>query len=623
MRWLALLLVMAAAADAQPRFQRFTQRTPQGRNTRGLLSDSYAFFEFAPADGAGMPAACSTTAPTGAKGEAYTYVRPGVVWCTADDFSLVQLSANVAPVMRGRSGASLGVLIEPVGQNDFLNNRDLSQATTTKTSMTCAKTATGVDGVANSATTCTASGASSTALQAIVRASAANATSMYIRRRTGTGTVSVTRDNGTTWSDITSSLTSSWKRAVCRDTEGCMGGRCIIVADLCATSANPTVGIRISTSGDAVDVDLVQNETGPQNTSPITTLGAAAPRQTPTSSYFDLPATLPVARSFSASTVAGRALQGGYMAQAYGGVSTDFMAPYALSVASDSLQDIGCAYYHGGATSQGTNTGSPQGGVWNLTCDSSSTTKSTCTNGQCTPPTATAIGDITNVTRVYIGTTAVGTATNWLGVISEVCLDGAARCAAPKQIRPSGTHIVWLGDSITFGGVSAPTRPPHELRTNYAAASSRMVQNAGWPGDTVAQMKTRWDSYIAQSGFGTLVFLGGINDLRIGTSAATTYATAVQILNDARSRGMTVVVLGVTPWKNWVEWTAGRQTETDSYNALLSAWAGANGATYVSTDSLGTGSPLALAPAYDSGDGLHPNAAGSTALAALVAGAAP
>jgi lysophospholipase L1-like esterase len=150
--------------------------------------------------------------------------------------------------------------------------------------------------------------------------------------------------------------------------------------------------------------------------------------------------------------------------------------------------------------------------------------------------------------------------------------------------------------------------------------------NGGFGGDNVAAMLVRWNAHFATQGYSTLIFLGGVNDLRAGATAAATYATAVQILAAARARGMTVVVVSVTPWGNWFEWTAGKQTETLAYNALLSAWATTNGQTYVDAYtalSAGGGTPEDLAAIYDSGDGLHPNAAGSVLLANTVGGGIP
>jgi hypothetical protein len=133
-------------------------------------------------------------------------------------------------------------LFENQSTNLVLWSRDLTNAAWTKSNMTTAQTATGADGVANSATTLTATAGNATALQAITSASSARITGCRIRRRTGSGTVELTQDNGTTWTPVT--VTTSWTR----------------VSIASVTSTNPTVGIRIVTSGDAVDVDYFQHE---------------------------------------------------------------------------------------------------------------------------------------------------------------------------------------------------------------------------------------------------------------------------------------------------------------------------------------------------------------------------
>jgi hypothetical protein len=148
---------------------------------------------------------------------------------------------------------------EASATNRVLWCRDLSNAAWTKSSCTAAYTATGIDGVANSASTVTASGANATVLQSITHASTARTLSMFLKRRTGTGTVQTTIDGGTTW--VTRTLDSTWQRF---ETQ--------------ATLANPSVGIRIVTSGDAVDVDFVQPEDGSAATSPIATFSATATR---------------------------------------------------------------------------------------------------------------------------------------------------------------------------------------------------------------------------------------------------------------------------------------------------------------------------------------------------------
>lgn len=154
----------------------------------------------------------------------------------------------------------LGYLPEPARTNLALYSNDFTNAAWTKSNLTTAKTATGPDGVANSASTLTATAGDATALQAITSASAGRITSCYIKRRTGSGVVNITHDNGTTWTAVT--VTSNWT----------------LVSNPTTTAANPTVGIRIVTSGDAVDVAYFQHEVGAYVTSPIPTTSATVTR---------------------------------------------------------------------------------------------------------------------------------------------------------------------------------------------------------------------------------------------------------------------------------------------------------------------------------------------------------
>jgi hypothetical protein len=101
------------------------------------------------------------------------------------------------------SGVCQGLLVEEARTNICLYARDLTQSNYVKTSATAALTATGVDGVANTASTLTASAANGTAVQNIVSASAARSLSMFVKRRTGTGTVTISH-GATTGSELVS-----------------------------------------------------------------------------------------------------------------------------------------------------------------------------------------------------------------------------------------------------------------------------------------------------------------------------------------------------------------------------------------------------------------------------------
>jgi hypothetical protein len=90
--------------------------------------------------------------------------------------------------------------------------------------------------------------------------SSARFQSAYVKRITGAGAIQMTMDNGATWTAIVP--TSAWTKLTIPT----------------QTLANPTVGFRIVTSGDAIAVAFVQNENGIFATSPILTTVAAATR---------------------------------------------------------------------------------------------------------------------------------------------------------------------------------------------------------------------------------------------------------------------------------------------------------------------------------------------------------
>lgn len=161
------------------------------------------------------------------------------------------------------SGNLIGARFEEARTNLCLRNCDLTNAVWTATNMTTARTATGPNNRANFATTLTATAGNATVLQSITSASANRRTGCWIKRRTGSGNIDLTQDNGATWTTVT--VTSDWT----------------LVQTANATLTNPVVGIRIVTSGDAVDVAFFQHETLANIdaiTSPIYTVAASVTR---------------------------------------------------------------------------------------------------------------------------------------------------------------------------------------------------------------------------------------------------------------------------------------------------------------------------------------------------------
>jgi len=179
---------------------------------------------------------------------------------TATAYVPTAAAARYAPAIDWLSGiGAWGVRGMAARTNRVLWSRDLSKAAWTKSNATATLTAAGVDGAANGASVLTATDANATALQAITHTSTARVLSIFLRRRTGTGTVETTINGGTDW--VARTLTTSWLRF-----------------DTAATLADPSVGVRIVTSGDAVDVDIVDCSDGTVVEPPVITQGAAVTR---------------------------------------------------------------------------------------------------------------------------------------------------------------------------------------------------------------------------------------------------------------------------------------------------------------------------------------------------------
>lgn len=201
---------------------------------------------------------------TGYSGDPFgrlTFTRASAAWYHNSSGLVVQAAVNEPRYDYNISTLALrGFLMEEQRINICLHASDFTNAAWSKTTMTAAKTATGPDGVANSASTLTATSGNATALQSITSGSATRISSMYVKRRTGSGVVEMTQNNGSTWTPVT--VTSQWTR----------------VEIPSASAANPIVGVRIVTSGDAIDVAFFQHEVGAFITSPILTTTASVTR---------------------------------------------------------------------------------------------------------------------------------------------------------------------------------------------------------------------------------------------------------------------------------------------------------------------------------------------------------
>ena len=146
-----------------------------------------------------------------------------------------------------------GIMLEEARTIRITKNRDMTDAAWAQSNMTRAKDAVGLDGVVNSASTLTSTAANATVTQSPTLGSLERTYSVWVKRKTGSGVVEITDNNFTNTLDITASINSSTFTKV----------------EVTRTQANPVVGIRLVTSGDALEVDFNQVEDGEKSTSPI------------------------------------------------------------------------------------------------------------------------------------------------------------------------------------------------------------------------------------------------------------------------------------------------------------------------------------------------------------------
>lgn len=160
-----------------------------------------------------------------------------------------------------------GYLSEGSNTNRCLYSEDFSNAAWVKSNVTVTANSTTAPNGTTTADTLTATAANGTVIQDLgVVASAPKSGSVYLKRKTGTGNIDMTLDNGATWT--TKTLTAAWQRF-----------------DISQTLANEDFGIRIVTSGDEVyawggDVQTCYASVTGTNltTSYIATTSAAASR---------------------------------------------------------------------------------------------------------------------------------------------------------------------------------------------------------------------------------------------------------------------------------------------------------------------------------------------------------
>lgn len=131
-----MLAALALALLAQVRMEQDSIGPAGPIFTTPASQAGFAYFEFAPGNGAGMTSACTCGTPAAATGQAITFARASAGYCTKGNWTtgiangdLVQCSTDEPRVMPGGDGTGVnGLLIERVRTNEILRSTAFDNA---------------------------------------------------------------------------------------------------------------------------------------------------------------------------------------------------------------------------------------------------------------------------------------------------------------------------------------------------------------------------------------------------------------------------------------------------------------------------------------------------------------
>ncbi|MEU9949834.1 SGNH/GDSL hydrolase family protein [Streptomyces sp. NPDC047939] len=204
---------------------------------------------------------------------------------------------------------------------------------------------------------------------------------------------------------------------------------------------------------------------------------------------------------------------------------------------------------------------------------------------------------------------------------------------------PRGNGVVAFGDSITDGVGSTPdtnNRYPDELAERFAATGRpRSVLNHGIGGNQVTN-DTDWagekavvrfeKDVLDEPGVGTVIVLEGINDIGAsgagGVGAPTPEVSVAQLvaghrslIRQAHAKGLKVIGATLTPIKGSFYDSPVNEAKRDAVNDWIRTSGAYDDVVDLDRAVADPEDPDSIAPAYDSGDHLHPSDAGYRAMA--------
>jgi len=208
--------------------------------------------------------------------------------------------------------------------------------------------------------------------------------------------------------------------------------------------------------------------------------------------------------------------------------------------------------------------------------------------------------------------------------------------ARVEVMAPANTiGLVAFGDSITDGARSTTdtnNRWPDVLARRFAARKNPgvAVLNAGISGNRVLgdgaglSALARFDKdVLLQTGVTHVVVMEGINDIgqarsNPAPSAADLIAAHKQLIERAHARGLKIYGGTLTPYEGAAYFAPEGEAKRQALNDWIRSSGAYDGVIDFDKATRDPAAPTKFLPAYDSGDHLHPNDAGYTAMGNLV-----
>lgn len=574
MRLAFLLLLLAADGTRRSGHERGTLADGRRGGSSASPSVSPPSFTSIPLT---LAQQCDPTFSMSTSAGLITYTRSGADWCEKSDGTVVALTANQPPVGR------MGLWWAPARTQEATNVRDFSNAAWVKSNMTCTQTATGADGVASAASTCTSSATDGTAIQSQTLGSAVRTASVKIRRRTGTGSV-YWKSATTLWCDVTSALYVAMNNGCTwlnvrstsddiRDTAMACTFGC---SNLTTSGTAWTPGLRLGTNGDAVDVDFAQLETGYYASSPINGASRSAPVVTqpgagyPTSTGYWEALVTPAWTSdnsdpdyygfFDSTPSSG--------VRFYRRSGTAQTAAFIRDTVTGNFDINNTSITGGGYNAYPT----PQAPImrprmWHIGWSVASTKLILQGN---TIASSTSANPPTTHGTVHLGSLYDDTLTQ-MGWMSYF------RVAA--SVDDSHTKVATIGDSILDGANTVKVGEAIQFNLGW---SSYLVQPLALSGTKINTAANDCTTRFGLAGtVNVVVYNCGINDILQGADGPTTWGLANTLLTTIRGTGAKVVVATIGPCGGYATCN---NTANDSYNASLTAWCAGQGTNCVLVD---------------------------------------